>query len=156
MRKTDLSEMPCPVARSLDIVGEWWTLVIVRDAFRGARRFEEFRAVGIADNILSARLKRLVDEGIFERVPYQEHPARFEYLLTEKGRELAIVLAALATWGKRWTDGPDLSRISHGDLSHGVTMQAYCEECARPINPEEIRVQRLRPSSVGAGTAAQP
>lgn len=150
MRRQTLSEMPCPVARALDIVGEWWTLVIVRDAFRGARRFEDFRSTGIADNILSARLKRLVNEGIFERRAYQEHPERFEYLLTEKGRDLLMVVGALATWGKRWTVGPDRSRITHVACGHKVTLQAYCEECAVPIGAAEIRVERMRPAETVA------
>ena len=80
--------MPCPVARTLDVIGEWWTLMIIRDAFRGARRYEDFRSVGIADNILSARLRKLVDQGVFERTRYNEHPARYEYRLTDKGRDL--------------------------------------------------------------------
>src|SRR5437660_10207320 len=88
MRRTSLAEMPCPVARTLDVVGEWWTLLIVRDALLGARRFEEFRATGIADNILSARLRRLVEAGGLERVRYQERPDRYEYVLTPKGRQL--------------------------------------------------------------------
>src|SRR5438270_3215830 len=95
MRKRSLGSQPCPVARTLDVIGEWWTLVIVRDAFRGSRRFEDFRSIGIADNILSARLKKLVEEGVFERRRYREHPERFEYLLTEKGRDLLMVVAAL-------------------------------------------------------------
>src|SRR5205814_240895 len=94
--------MSCPIARTLDIVGEWWTLLIIRDALLGARRFEEFRNTGIADNILSSRLDRLVQEGLLERRAYQEHPPRHEYVLTEKGRDLLPVIAALGMWGKKW------------------------------------------------------
>lgn len=106
MRRKSFAGMPCPIARSLNIVGEWWTLLIVRDAFDGARRFEDFRATGIADNILSVRLDLLVREGIFERHAYQEHPPRHEYLLTEKGQDLLPIIVALGVWGLRWTDGP--------------------------------------------------
>src|SRR5690348_11734341 len=114
MRHTKLSAMPCPIARTLDVVGEWWTLLIVRDAFRGARRFEDFKATGIADNILAARLRKLCDAGVLERRRYQERPDRYEYLLTEKGRALLPVLGALKDWGREWTPGPDAGpRIVH-------------------------------------------
>src|SRR5258708_12637682 len=103
MRNRSLAELPCPVARTLDVVGEWWTLLIVRDALLGARRFDDFRTTGIADNVLSSRLRRLVDEGIFERRRYQERPDRHEYVLTEKGEALATVVAALRSWGLAWT-----------------------------------------------------
>jgi len=143
MRKTSLADMPCPVARSLDEVGEWWTLLIVRDALLGARRFDDFKASGIADNILAARLKKLVDEGIFERRPYQARPARYEYLLTKKGRALGLVLTALRTWGRRWTRGSDLSRLTHGDSGHDVSARVYCEECDRWLTAQdEIRPSR--------------
>jgi DNA-binding HxlR family transcriptional regulator len=142
MRHTSLSGMPCPVARSLDVVGEWWTLLIVRDAYLGARRFEDFRASGIADNILSARLKRLVDEGILERRRYDERRERFEYLLTEKGRALMPVLAALRRWGKEWTEGPDGSRLTHDACGHELTVRVHCDECGRPVSAEEVRATR--------------
>jgi DNA-binding HxlR family transcriptional regulator len=150
MQRRSLAEQPCPVARTLDIVGEWWTLVIVRDAFRGARRFDDFRSVGIADNILSARLKRLVDEGIFERRRYQERPERFEYVLTEKGRDLMVVLGALGIWGKKWTEGPDRTGFLHEECGHPATLVAWCEDCGRAIDRDEIRVPRLRPEELGA------
>lgn len=106
MRRKSFAGMPCPIARSLDVVGEWWTLLIVRDALDGARRFDDFRKSGIADNILSARLDLLVREGILERQAYQEHPPRYEYVLAEKGRDLLPVIVALGVWGLRWTEGP--------------------------------------------------
>jgi DNA-binding HxlR family transcriptional regulator len=143
MRHTSLSHMPCPVARTLDVVGEWWTLLIIRDAFLGARRFEDFKATGIADNILSARLKKLVDEGIFERRPYQERPDRFEYLPTEKGRDLLPVLAALRRWGQVWTEGRDGSQLTHGACGHEVSVSLHCEECGRPLTSDEIKAARI-------------
>src|SRR3954468_15276829 len=79
----------CSVARALEVLGDRWTLLVLRDAFRRVRRFEDFqRSLGVARNVLTDRLTRLVDEGIMRRVPYQERPVRFEYRLTEKGREL--------------------------------------------------------------------
>src|SRR5205823_10250398 len=90
----------CSIARALELVGERWTLLIVRDAFLGLRRFDEFQAsLGIARNVLTDRLNRLVDEGIFERVRYSERPERFEYRLTPKGRDLNVALSALRQWG---------------------------------------------------------
>ena len=145
MRKHSLAAEPCPIARTLDVVGEWWTMVLIRDAFRGARRFEDFRAVGIADNILSARLRRLVDEGVFERRLYQEHPERFEYVLTEKGSDLLPVLGALGIWGKKWTRGPDRTSFTHDECGHMATLKPYCDHCGRPIDRSEIQVPRLHP-----------
>jgi len=146
MAKRSFADHPCPVARTLDVIGEWWTLVIVRDAFRGSRRFEDFRSIGIADNILSARLKKLVEEGVFERRRYREHPERFEYLLTEKGRDLLMVVAALGLWGQKWTRGPDWTSITHEECGHRVRLRAWCDECARPVETSEVQVpRRLEP-----------
>jgi DNA-binding HxlR family transcriptional regulator len=142
MQKVSFAEMSCPVARTLDVVGEWWTLLIVRDAVLGARHYEDFKASGIADNILSARLKRLVEEGIFERKLYQEHPARFEYLLTEKGRGLLPVVVALRSWGKRWTEGDDTTRLTHKNCGHEVSLKFHCDKCGRPLATGEIEPAR--------------
>lgn len=92
----------CSIARALELVGERWTLLIIRDAFLGRRRFDEFQeSLGIARNVLTERLNRLVDEGIFERVAYSKRPLRFEYRLTAKGRDLSVPLLALMQWGDR-------------------------------------------------------
>lgn len=132
------AEMPCAAARSLDVIGDRWTLLIVRDAFFGTTRFEDFRATGIADNILSARLKRLVEEQIFVRQPYQDRPERFEYLLTEKGLALAPVLVALLSWGRQWTTGEDFTHAVHRGHDHDVSVRMYCDECARLIAVAEV------------------
>jgi DNA-binding HxlR family transcriptional regulator len=101
--KRDYEGQNCSVARALEIVGERWTLLIVRDAFLGRRRFEEFQeSLGIARNVLTDRLNRLVDEGVLERVLYNERPERFEYRLTAKGRDLQIALAGLRQWGDKY------------------------------------------------------
>jgi DNA-binding HxlR family transcriptional regulator len=93
----------CSVAQALEIVGERWTWLIIRDAFLGLKRFAEFQeSLGIARNVLAERLRRLVDEGIFERVLYAERPARYEYVLTEKGRDLFTALNALRQWGDEY------------------------------------------------------
>jgi DNA-binding HxlR family transcriptional regulator len=101
MRHASLAAaLPCPIARTLEIVGEWWSLLIIRDAVLGARRFDEFKRSGISDNILSTRLKTLTDAHIFKRVRYQTSPDRYEYVLTEKGQELGPVVLALRSWGR--------------------------------------------------------
>jgi DNA-binding HxlR family transcriptional regulator len=138
MRNTSLASMPCPAARALDVVGEWWTLLIIRDALRGAQRFEEFKRAGISDNILTTRLRRLVEAGIFERSRYQQRPDRYEYLLTGKGRALGPVVAALRDWGSTWTDGPDRTKIAHRPCGHPVSVQLYCPDCNRQITGAEI------------------
>jgi DNA-binding HxlR family transcriptional regulator len=93
----------CSVARALEVVGERWTLLIIRDVFLGLRRFEQFqKSLGIARNVLTDRLNRLVDEGILERVRYSERPERYEYRLTQKGRDLNLALAGLRQWGDKY------------------------------------------------------
>ena len=99
--------MACPIARTLDIVGEWWTLLILRDLARGINRFDTLQEeLGIARNILTVRLQTLLDHGLIERQCYQQRPERFEYRLTEKGAEMNAVLLTLQQWGERWTEDP--------------------------------------------------
>ena len=103
MLKRDYRGQECSIARSLELIGERWTLLIIRDAFMGIRRFDDFEAnLGIARNVLADRLNRLVEAGIFRRVPYSEHPPRFEYRLTSMGRDLHVALSALREWGDRY------------------------------------------------------
>ena len=100
MLRRDYDDQNCSIARALEIVGERWTLLIVRDALLGRTRFEQFQqSLGVARNVLTDRLNRLVDAGILERVRYSERPERYEYRLTEKGRDLRVALAGLRQWG---------------------------------------------------------
>lgn len=138
MRHASLAALPCPIARTLDLVGEWWTLLIVRDMLLGARRFEEFKATGIADNILSARLKKLAEAGIVKRRRYQRHPDRHDYTLTEKGRALAPIVLALRAWGKQFTKGADASKIVHKDCGGDVEPAFHCKKCSRQLGRGEI------------------
>ncbi len=132
--------MNCSVARTLDIVGEWWTLLIVREIMLGQCRFEEIQAdLGIARNILSDRLNTLVEHDIVERVKYMDHPERYEYLLTEQGRDLFPVIAALMAWGDRWAapEGPPLL-LKHRCGRHG-NAQVVCSECGEPMGIDDVR-----------------
>jgi DNA-binding HxlR family transcriptional regulator len=100
MLKSDYAGQQCSIARTLEVVGERWTLLILRDAFLGRRRFEELQeSLGIARNVLASRLAKLVEHGVLERVRYQQRPERFEYRLTVKGRDLRVALLALMQWG---------------------------------------------------------
>lgn len=99
MKRTSFAKDECPIARSLEVVGDWWSLLIVRDAFVGKKRFGEFQtSLGVAKNILTVRLKKLLAEGVLELVPASDGSAYQEYILTEKGRGLFIVLVALGQW----------------------------------------------------------
>ena len=105
MRRKSYADMSCSVARALDVVGDPWTLLVVRDAFFGFRRFEDFqRRLGVPRNTLTERLNRLTDAGVFEKVPYQDRPLRHEYRLTAKGRALQPVMISLMQWGDEWSD----------------------------------------------------
>ena len=106
MKRTTFADWPCSVARTVDLIGDWWTPLVLREAFWGVRRFDDFqRSLGIGRNILSQRLGRLVDEGMLERRPYQDHPPRHEYVLTDKGRDFFPVLAALDALGRPLAGG---------------------------------------------------
>jgi len=103
MTRNKLDTLNCSIANALDLIGEWWTILILREAFFGTRRFEDFQQhLGIARNILTARLRKLCDSGILERVPIKEGAKRHEYKLTQMGRDLQTTLIALTQWGDRW------------------------------------------------------
>jgi DNA-binding HxlR family transcriptional regulator len=131
----------CSVARALEVLGDRWTLLVLRDAFRRVRRFEDFqRSLGVARNVLTDRLNRLVDEGIMRRVPYQERPVRFEYRLTEKGRELWPVMMTLMQWGDRHYDepaGPPMV-VRHRDCGGEVTGHLSCSKCGAELGPYDV------------------
>ncbi len=160
MKRKSFADMSCPIARTLEIVGEWWTLVIVRDAFLGSTRFDEFRRLGIADNILSARLDRLVSEGILERRLYQEHPPRHEYLLTDKGRDLLPVIAALGRWGMKWVSPAAVApQFRHTRCGTEIGLDFYCPACDETAPAAEVEVRRrespARPEPVPPLAATQ-
>ncbi len=138
MLRRDYDGQNCSIAGALEIVGERWTLLIIRDAFLGRRRFDEFQqSLGIARNVLTDRLNRLVDEGILERVRYSERPERFEYRLTDKGRELNVALTALRQWGDTYlTDRPP--RLLRRKRDGKPVVAALVPEGTRVLRPEEV------------------
>ncbi|HEX5361030.1 MAG TPA: helix-turn-helix domain-containing protein, partial [Fluviicoccus sp.] len=105
MKWQDIGDIPCSIARSLAVLGDRWTLMVLRNCFLGIKRFDDFQTnLGVTRHVLAERLQRLVDAGVLKKVPYQQKPERFEYRLTDKGRDLYPVLLALISWGDKWLD----------------------------------------------------
>ena len=132
--------MACSVAQCLEVVGEWWTMLIIRDVFLGINRFDDLQGrLGIARNVLAQRLDHLVEQGVLRRVPYQDHPVRNEYRLTDKGRDLWPVLTAMRHWGDVWAapDGPSVELVHDGceRVSHAVLT---CSECGEPLDARQV------------------
>jgi DNA-binding HxlR family transcriptional regulator len=137
MRKTSFARWPCSIARTVDLLGDAWTPLIVRDAFYGARRFDEFQSgLGIARNTLADRLRRLVDEGLMHKQLYLTEPRRYEYLLTEKGRDFFAVLAVMSQWGDRWLAGDEGPPVTyhHNTCGHDTQPTVVCEVCREPLD----------------------
>lgn len=142
MRRASFADMNCSIARSLEIIGEWWTPLILRDAFFGISRFDDFQSrLGIARNILSARLDTLVDTGVMERRTYDEARNRSDYVLTDKGRALWPVLTALRQWGDEWLLGAGNQPIELEHLSCGARTIATptCSECGEALRIEDVK-----------------
>ncbi len=134
----------CSIARALEVVGERWTLLVLRDALLGLRRFDDFRtSLGIASNVLTARLERLCAEGLLERRRYQSRPERFEYLLTQKGRALAPALLMLMKWGDRFYPNPGGAPQVAVHVADGGTIDddLMCEHCRQPVGFEALEVR---------------
>ena len=139
MLKRDYANQDCSIAAALEIVGERWTLLIVRDALLGLRRFDEFQeSLGIARNVLADRLNRLVEEGILDRVRYSEKPERYEYVLTEKGRDLRLALAGLRQWGDSYVGGCTPRRYRRIDDGSTVVAAFVPEESSDILRPEDV------------------
>ncbi len=137
----------CSIAATLAVIGDRWTMLILRDAFRGVKRFDEFQNdLGIARNLLADRLARLVEHGVFEKVPYQERPVRYDYRLTDKGRELSPPLVALMRWGDRWAageSGPPVVLI-HNECGNAVEQEFICWTCDTTVTPQQLRSRHPR------------
>jgi DNA-binding HxlR family transcriptional regulator len=155
-------DQPCPVAKTLEVVGDRWTLLIVRDLLGGTRRFQDLleSQPGIAPNILSDRLKLMEQHGLVNRRFYSEHPPRAEYALTERGRGLGVVVGALATWGAEHVY--KRARLVHAACSRPVKMGYFCPDCGDRVRGSDValkrssapRARRARPGRARAGDAA--
>jgi len=143
MRHTELHDMECSVARSWTVLGERWTMLVLREAFNRTRRFEDFQAhLGIARNVLTDRLGTLVEEGILERRPYQERPVRYEYRLTQKGLDLYPVLVAIMRWGDRYkSDDRPPVRLVHKTCGHDAEPVMVCGHCGEELTAREVRAE---------------
>jgi DNA-binding HxlR family transcriptional regulator len=147
VKRTKFATWPCSVARTVDLLGDWWTPLVLREAFYGVTRFDDFeRMLGIGRNVLTQRLTRLVDAGLLERVAYQPNPPRYDYVLTEMGRDFFPVLAAMWRWGDRWlgtADGPPVL-LHHETCEHETQADVVCAHCREPLRAADVTA-RLGP-----------
>ena len=155
MQRTPLRDMTCSLARTVDIAGEWWTPLILRDIWVGRTRFAEIQDdLELSRKVLADRLDTLVSEGIVERRPYQERPPRHEYVLTEKGRELIEPLLALISWGDRWLAedaGPPML-LRHKGCGEAVEAQVRCSCCGERLHAKEVRLEPGPGLRIGRGS----
>ena len=155
MRWEEVQLAPCSIARALSVVGERWTLLILREIFFGSNRFDPLRRrLGISRNVLTQRLEHLVEHGVLEKVPYQNRPVRHEYRLTAKGRDLYPVLLALLAWGDRWAggDSPPSVALTHRSCGHPLAPTTHCAHCGDAVEPASTRVH-LRAEHLAAPDA---
>lgn len=141
MRWDDIDLQVCSVARALSVVGERWTLLILRDAFYGTRRFEQFQAsLGITRHRLSERLTKLVEQGVLTKVRYSEKPPRYEYRLTRKGVALYPVLMTLGRWGDEWMDRGEGAPVEffHQRCGQKFRPAVTCSECGEVLRPQHV------------------
>jgi DNA-binding HxlR family transcriptional regulator len=152
----DYPGLDCSVAKALEVIGERWSLLIVRSVMHGNRRFGEMQeSLGIARNVLSSRLQRLVDEEILERRAYQESPPRYEYFLTQKGLDLWPALIALLNWGDRYSPDPEGPRrlIVHKECGGTVSERGICESCGQVLTARDAKQVPGPGAKVAAGGA---
>ncbi len=143
MLGSDYSAQNCSIARTLELVGERWTFLVLRDVFLGVRRFDALqRDLGVARNVLAARLERLVDEGILTKVPYSERPLRHEYRLTDKGLDLWPVIVELLRWGDRHAapHGPPIV-IRHKGCGGELGERRICTRCGEPLGARDVHAE---------------
>lgn len=155
MARKRFDDSNCSVARALNQVGDWWSLLIVLQAMYGTRRFVDFQQeLGIAKNILCDRLARLVDNGVLKKVEVGEHGSRFEYRLTEKGRDLFPVVIALRQWGDKWNPAPDAAPLDLRDRATGQAIQTVQVHSAEgePVTVRDVFV----PGAPAPGTKKDP
>ena len=145
MRWSKLDGEACSLARTVSVIGDRWTLLILRDCFLRVRRFEEFQArLGITRPILAGRLRKLVKDFVLAKVPYQERPLRYEYRLTQKGLDLYPIVMSIVHWGDVHMSGRKGRPLLHEHTSCGKTFDPVmiCSECGEPLNPRQVHVHR--------------
>jgi DNA-binding HxlR family transcriptional regulator len=143
MRQTSFAHMHCSLAHALELIGDWWTPLILRDLFIGLDRFDDLATdLGISRNLLTSRLAELVAHGIVERQRYSERPPRDRYVLTQAGHELAPIFAALTAWGDRWATPPggQPAYFQHRLCGQIFTPGVACSHCGEPVAPEDLEV----------------
>jgi DNA-binding HxlR family transcriptional regulator len=143
VKRASFEDMTCSIARSLEVIGEWWTLLILRDAFFGITRFEELQArLGIARNILAKRLDTLVEHGVLERRCYDEGRDRHDYVLTDKGKALWPVLVTIRQWGDKWIVGTGNEPVTmiHTACGARTTAVLTCDHCRQELRGRDVRV----------------
>jgi DNA-binding HxlR family transcriptional regulator len=155
MQRTRFGDMACSIARTLHVVGEPWSPLIVRDVWAGINRFDQLqRDLGVSSKVLAERLRWLVANGVLEKRAYSERPVRHEYLLTEKGHELCAVLMAITAWGDRWTAGeagpPVLLR--HRSCGQLTRAEVRCACCGEPLHGAEVALEPGPGSAVRAAS----
>jgi DNA-binding HxlR family transcriptional regulator len=143
MELKSFADMDCSIAQCVEVVGDRWSMLILRDCFLGVTRFDEFqRRLGISRNILQQRLVKLVDAGVLNRIPYSEHPARYDYRLTERGQDLWPVMAAMRQWGDRHAapNGPPVE-IFHKGCQSSTHLDFVCGSCGEKLHPGNVTAQ---------------
>ncbi len=141
MRWRDIGDQTCSIARALSAVGDRWTLLVLREAFLGVRRFDDMHAhLGATRHLLADRLRKLVEHGVLERVQYRERPQRFEYRLTAKGRDLSPVIVGLVRWGVRGMADDRVSpmELVHKDCGHTMLPELACPACGKPVQARDV------------------
>lgn len=141
MARKSLTHLECSVANTVDVVNDSWTVLILRDAFLGIRRFDQFvESLSIARNTLTSRLEQLVANGLLEPIPYQDNPIRYEYRLTEKGKDLFDVLMTLWAYGERWNPpaDPDHQRVYHVDCGQEAIAVSHCSHCGEQLTRRNV------------------
>jgi DNA-binding HxlR family transcriptional regulator len=133
MERKSFEHMACSVAQCLEVVGEWWSMLLIRER------------LGISRNVLTQRLTKLVEAGVLEKQPYQDNPVRYEYLLTDKGRDLWPVLTSMRQWGDRHAapSGPPM-RVTHRACGHAARFDLHCSKCGERVGPRDVRAEPTR------------
>lgn len=147
MKRTSFAKWPCSIARTVDLLGDAWTPLVLREAFYGIRRFDDFQqSLGIARNTLTDRLRTLVDEELLAKQLYQSEPRRYEYVLTEKGKDFFGVLAALSRWGDRWLAGEEGVPVTfhHESCGNDTHAEVVCAQCGESLRSDDTSM-RLGP-----------